>query len=308
MTGRKTGPGHPLFKALLFGLGGLLGALLLSSPAVLQAGQGSDRDRPTVRGGPQQALNTPVYTYTVVNTYPHDPDAFTQGLVFTDSVLYEGTGLYGGSSLRRVDLETGAVLQSYTLTKQYFGEGIAVYSDTIVQLTWREHVAFVYDRVTFSPTGQFTYTTQGWGLTHDGQRLIMSDGSSTLFFRDPQTFSETGRVQVHDEFGPVTRLNELEYIHGQVYANVWLTDRIARIDPQTGQVTAWIDLTGLRPPGTDVLNGIAYDGVNDRLFVTGKWWPSLFEIELVPPTPEPYRFFLPLVMVQKALHSVMSDT
>ncbi len=242
------------------------------------------------------AQATPVYSYTVVQTYPHDPNAFTQGLVYTDGVLYEGTGLYGGSSLRKVDLETGTVLQIHTLSPEYFGEGIAVYSDTVVQLTWREHVAFVYDRGTFSETGRFTYTTQGWGLTHDGERLIMSDGSATLFFRDPQTFSETGRVQVYDEFGPVTRLNELEYIDGEVYANVWLTDRIARIDPQTGRVTAWIDLAGLRPPGTDVLNGIAYDSLNDRLFVTGKWWPNLFQIELVPPAPEAHLFFLAIVV------------
>lgn len=241
---------------------------------------------------PAEPYATPVYSYRVVHTYPHDSQAFTQGLVYTNSVLYEGTGLSGLSSLRRVDLQTGEVLQIKPVPAPYFGEGIAVYSDTIVQLTWQSHVAFVYDRDTFSQTGTFTYTGEGWGLTYDGQRLIMSDGSSTLYFRDPQTFSETGRVQVHDGATPVSRLNELEYIGGEVYANVWLTNRIARVDPQTGQVTAWIDLTGLRPPGTDVLNGIAYDSTNGRLFVTGKRWPYLYEIELY----LPWRFCMPLVL------------
>jgi glutamine cyclotransferase len=191
-----------------------------------------------------------------------------------------------------VDLETGEVLQIHAVPAPYFGEGIAVYSDTIVQLTWQHEVAFVYDRDTFSQTGTFTYTGEGWGLTHDGRRLIMSNGSSTLYFRDPWTFAVTGQVQVRDGATPVTRLNELEYIEGEVFANVWLTNRIARVDPQTGQVTAWVDLTGLRPPGTDVLNGIAFDTVNGRLFVTGKLWPYLYEIELYLPR----QFCLPLVL------------
>jgi glutamine cyclotransferase len=240
----------------------------------------------------QFVSEAPVYSYRVLHTYPHDPMAFTQGLVYTDGVLYEGTGLtQGRSSLRRVDLETGEVLQIHNLTSQYFGEGIVVLTSTIIQLTWQNHRAFIYDRDTFSETGYFTYPTEGWGLTYDGQQLVMSDGTSTLYFRDPQTFSQTGQVQVLDGTTPIVRLNELEYIEGIVYANVWLTDRIARIDPTTGQVTSWIDLTGLRPPGTDVLNGIAYDKVGRRLFVTGKYWPSLFEIELVPPG----RIYLPCV-------------
>jgi glutamine cyclotransferase len=228
------------------------------------------------------SVPAPVYTYRVVGTYPHDPAAFTEGLLYTDGIFYEGTGLYGRSSLRRVDPETGQVLQSVDLADKYFGEGVAMVDDSLIQLTWREHTAFTYDRHSFAVTGQFTYTTEGWGLTYDGRSLIMSDGSNTLRFRDPLTFEETGSVQVFDGETAVTLLNELEFIRGEVYANVWLTDRIARIDPHTGRVTAWIDLTGLKPAQTDELNGIAYDAVQERLFVTGKLWPYLYEIELVP--------------------------
>ena len=242
-------------------------------------------------GAARRSAPVPVYSYRVVATHPHDPSAFTQGLVYADGVFYEGTGLYGHSSLRRVDPPTGQVQQKVDLAPSYFGEGVALVGDTLNQLTWKEHTAFTYDRHNFVVTGQFTYTTEGWGLTYDGRSLIMSDGSNTLYFRDPETFEETGRVQVFDGATPVTLLNELEFIDGEVYANVWQTDRIARIDPQTGRVTAWIDLTGLRPPQTDVLNGIAYDAGQDRLFVTGKLWPYLYEIALVPrPTT-----FLPLV-------------
>ena len=271
---------------------GLFFLILFSAAFPLPAG----RAAPPAMATPAPAVRpaaAPIYSYRVLHTYPHDSGAFTQGLVYTSSVLYEGTGLTGGrSSLRRVDLETGEVLQIHNLSSEYFGEGIVVLTSTIIQLTWQNHRAFVYDRDTFSETGHFTYTTEGWGLTFDGQRLIMSDGSSTLYFRDPQTFSVTGQVQVLDGTTPVTRLNELEYIDGEVYANVWLTNRIVRIDPTTGQVQAWIDLTGLRPPGADVLNGIAYDELGERLFVTGKLWPYLYEIELVLPV----RSFLPLVV------------
>jgi len=239
---------------------------------------------------------TPVYGYRVIEVYPHDPNAFTQGLVYTDGVLYEGTGLTGQSSLRRVDLPTGEVLQLYNLPAQYFGEGIAVYGDQIVQLTWQNHTGFVYDRDSFELLDTFAYPTEGWGLTHDGTRLIMSDGTATLHFWDPETLEEIGQVQVHDENGPVARLNELESVGGLVYANVWQTDRIAIIDPGSGQVTAWIDLTGLLPRDdltrVDVLNGIAYDEAGDRLLVTGKWWPSLFQIEVVGPKAAA---FLPLL-------------
>jgi glutamine cyclotransferase len=229
----------------------------------------------------------PVYTVRVVNTYPHDRGAFTEGLVIQDGVLYESTGLNGQSTLRRVDLETGAVLQNITLAPAYFGEGVTVLGSKIYQLTWQSHVGFVYDRKSLTFLGGFHYPTEGWGLTHDGQRLIMSDGTATLHFLDAGTLAETGQVQVTDRGQPVMRLNELEYIHGEVWANVWLTDLIARINPETGQVVGWLDLSGLLSPEdlsqpVDVLNGIAYDSDHDRLFVTGKWWPKLFEIELIP--------------------------
>jgi glutamine cyclotransferase len=228
-----------------------------------------------------------MFTYTIVGTFPHDPAAFTQGLVFADGVLYEGTGLRGRSTLRRTDLSTGAVLQSVPLAPELFGEGIAVVDNTIFQLTWRGRVGFVYDKATLGFQRHVTYATEGWGLTYDGTRLVMSDGTSTLYFRDPDTFAILGQVTVQDTEGPVTQLNELEYIRGEVYANVWRTDRIARIDPQTGHVVGWIDLRGLLSPEdrlqpVDVLNGIAYDAEQDRLFVTGKLWPKIFEIRLVP--------------------------
>jgi glutamine cyclotransferase len=231
----------------------------------------------------------PVYSYSIVNTYPHDPDAFTQGLIFDEGVLYEGTGLYGQSSLRRVELETGDILQIRELSDQLFGEGITIYGDRIIQLTWQSNIGFVYDKDTFELLQEFDYSTEGWGITHDGTRLIMSDGTSTLHFLDPQTFEETGQVAVFDSDGPVTRLNELEYVQREIYANVWQTDRIARIAPETGQVVGWIELEGLlsaedRSQPVDVLNGIAYDAQTDRLFVTGKLWPKLFEIELVSPS------------------------
>jgi glutaminyl-peptide cyclotransferase len=229
----------------------------------------------------------PLFGYKVVRSYPHDRQAFTQGLVYVDGVLYEGTGMNGQSGIRKVRLETGEVLQTRPLDAKYFGEGIVVWKNTIVQLTWRSGLGFVYDRDTFEPRRTFTYTGEGWGLTHDGTRLIMSDGSDTgtLRYLDPQTLRETGTLIVRDAGGPVKNLNELEFIKGEIYANVWQTWRIARISPKTGRVTGWIDLHGLLDPreagGADVLNGIAYDAAKDRLFVTGKWWPRIFEIQLV---------------------------
>ncbi len=236
---------------------------------------------------PEIDSQTPRYTYRVINTYPHDPGAFTQGLVYLDGVLYEGTGLHGASSLRRVDLETGQVWQQYDLPGEYFGEGIAILNDKIYQLTWQSQTGFVYDLTTFELLDQFTYPSEGWGLTHDGTRLIMSDGTATLYFLDPQTLKFTGQVLVHDGPNSIARLNELEYVEGQVWANVWQTDWIARIDPDSGQVLGWIDLNGLLAPEdrtqpVDVLNGIAYDAVGKRILVTGKWWPRLFEIEILP--------------------------
>ena len=229
-----------------------------------------------------------VYDYRIENIYPHDPTAFTQGLVYIDDELYEGTGLYGRSSLRKVELATGRVLQQHDLDAAYFGEGIAIIGDKIFQLTWQNGVGFVYDRETFAELDQFEYATEGWGLTYDGEHLIMSDGTPTIYFLDPETLQMVRSITVTVEGERLPRLNELEYIDGKVFANVWQTDVFVRIDPQTGAVDGLADLSGLlaqAPPfeGTvDVLNGIAYDAKRDRLFVTGKLWPYLFEIELQP--------------------------
>ncbi len=228
----------------------------------------------------------PIYDYKIVNSYPHDRNAFTQGLIFEKGVLYESTGIRGRSSLRKVELRSGKVLQFLRLPDQFFGEGITVYGNKIIQLTWRSRTGFIYDKNSFELLSTFTYPTEGWGITHDDTRLIMSDGTSTLHFLNPENFKETAQIEVSDAYGPVTRLNELEYIHGEIYANIWQTDRIARISPRTGQVTGWTELEGLlssddRKHPVDVLNGIAYDAEADRLFITGKLWPKLFEIELV---------------------------
>jgi len=229
------------------------------------------------------------WTYNVIAQYPHDTTAFTQGLVWHDGWLYEGTGLYNGhSNLRRVDLETGQVLQQVDLGGSYFGEGITIWQDRIIQLTWQEHTAFVWALDDFAPLGTFAYPTQGWGLTHDDTRLIMSDGSAQLYFRDPDTFAETGRVTV-TAFGEELRyLNELEWIDGAVWANVWQSNLVVRIDPNNGVVTDIVDLAGLLTPTedglADVLNGIAHDPATGRVFVTGKLWPWLFEIEIVDPS------------------------
>jgi glutaminyl-peptide cyclotransferase len=245
-----------------------------------------------VLGGSMGALTAapqktaPVAGYKVVKTYPHDRQAFTQGLQYVGGVLYEGTGQHGQSGIRKVELETGKVLQHQPLDSKYFGEGITVWGDTLVQLTWQSEVGFVYDLKTFKQSRTFNYTGEGWGLTHDGKRLIMSDGSAALRFLDPVTFKETGRITVREGTAPVDRLNELEFVRGEILANVWQTHRIARISPATGNVLGWIDLTGLLDQQelarVDVLNGIAYDATGDRLFVTGKWWPKLFEIKIVP--------------------------
>ncbi len=224
------------------------------------------------------------YTYQIVNVYDHDENAFTQGLVFEDGVLYEGTGLYGQSSLRRVELETGKVTQLYSLSDGFFGEGITIFEDKIIQITYKNNTSFVYDKSTFELLQTFEYSTDGWGITHDGSRLIMSDGTATLYFLDPETFQKIGQVEVYDE-EPIARLNELEYIHGEVYANIWKEEKIAIINPETGHVTGWIDLEGIneaeKQNSNNVLNGIAYDTNDDRLFVTGKMWSKLFEISLV---------------------------
>ena len=232
----------------------------------------------------QQAV-TPVYTYKIVKTYPHDQNAFTQGLIFLDGFLYEGTGLNGRSGLRKVKLETGRVLQQAAIEERYFGEGITDWGAELVQLTWQTGVGFVWDRATFKVKKQFKYSGEGWGLTHDAQRLIMSDGSPVLRFLDPLTQAETGRLVVLDGRRPVANLNELEWVKGEIWANVWQTERIARISPQTGAVVGWIDLSGLLTESegrnVDVLNGIAYDAKQDRLFVTGKLWPKIFELKIL---------------------------
>ena len=231
------------------------------------------------------AATTPVYGYEVVRTYPHDPHAFTEGLFLRDGYLYESTGLRGASSIRKVVLETGQIESGRSLPNQYFGEGIVDWKDKLVQLTWQNQVGFVYGFDDFAARGQFAYEGEGWALTRDETKIIMSDGTSRLRFLDPETLKETGGITVTDQGQPVDQLNELEWVKGEIYANVWQTDRIARIDPATGKVTGWIDLTGLLPvqdqPGTDVLNGIAYDAKADKLIVTGKLWPRLYEIRLV---------------------------
>ena len=233
--------------------------------------------------------NLPVFGYQVVRAYPHDPTAFTQGLQFVDGILYEGTGLNGRSSIRKVKLETGEVLERRDVPSQYFGEGITIWKGDLIELTWQSEVAFVYDKNTLQQKRTFKYLGEGWGLTHDGTNLIMSDGSDRLRLLDPDTFAERRRLHVMDGEYAVRSLNELEYVKGEILANVWQTDYIARIAPD-GHVVGWIDLSGLLSPterGTveasgGVLNGIAYDAAKDRLFVTGKLWPKLFEIKVIP--------------------------
>lgn len=225
----------------------------------------------------------PVYGYKVINTFPHDRQAYTQGLAFDQGILYEGTGGYGSSAIRKVDLASGRVLKEHRLPAIYFGEGITLCRDTLIQLTWQSNTGFVYDKNSLNLLREFSYPTEGWGITYDGNRIIMSHGASSLYFLDPENFNRTGYIEVHDENGPVNMLNELEYIKGRIFANVWRTDNIAIIDPGDGSVTGWIDLSGLLDAGyynnsPDILNGITYDAERDRMFVTGKLWPLLFEI------------------------------
>jgi glutaminyl-peptide cyclotransferase len=225
--------------------------------------------------------------YRIIRTYPHDPNAFTQGLVFVDGHLYESTGRNGHSSVRLIDLSTGWVLKQYDLPQEYFGEGLTDWRDTLIQLTWISGVAFVYDRSSFTVRRTMHYTGEGWGLTHDSKALILSDGTPTLRFLDPSSFREIKKLNVLDGRNQrVKNLNELEYIEGEIYANVWHENRIARISPRSGRVLGWIDLSGLSKnfevsDSEAVLNGIAYDAKSGHLFVTGKLWPKLFEIEIV---------------------------
>src|SRR5216117_1846554 len=229
--------------------------------------------------------NLPVFGYQIVRAYPHDPTAFTQGLQYVDGIFYEGTGLNGRSSIRKVKLETGEVIEKRDVPAQYFGEGITVWKADLIELTWQSEVAFVYDKATLQQRRTFRYVGEGWGLTHDGVSLIMSDGTDRLRFLDPATFVERRRIWVSDGGIPVRNLNELEFVKGEILANVWQTDYVARIAADTGKVNGYIDLRGLLTPAerahTDVLNGIAYDAKGDRLFVTGKLWPKVFEVRIV---------------------------
>ena len=229
---------------------------------------------------------TTEYTYEVVKSYPHDPNAFTQGLTIIGNNLYEGTGNYGQSSLRRVLLETGEIKQARNISPTLFGEGIALFDEKIIQLTWKSGIGFIYDQKTFNLLRSVSYPGEGWGITYDGHQFIMSDGTSTLYFRDKVTFEETKRITVRDDKGKVSQLNELEYVDGEIYANIWQEDRIACINPSSGLVNGWIGLEGLlqpknSSPGSDVLNGIAYDNARRHLFVTGKLWPKLYQIRRV---------------------------
>ena len=233
---------------------------------------------------PIDSVSPRLYTYQIIKTHPHDTTAFTEGLVFNNGVLYESTGEYGYSSLRQVNLENGDVQHEVLLPNKYFGEGITVVNNSLIQLTWRENYGFIYDKETFSLLGNFSYSSEGWGLTFNGSELIMSDGTSKLSFLDPVTFQKVGQVSVHDGNTPVTNINELEFINGDVYANIWMQQKIAIINPQTGTVEGWIDVTGIYQSNNldDVLNGIAYDSQTNRLLITGKDWPNLYEITVIP--------------------------
>ncbi|MCX6674711.1 MAG: glutaminyl-peptide cyclotransferase [Methanothrix sp.] len=255
--------------------------ILLALPAVLLfAAQGSSQFI--------EAGAIPLFGYQIVNVYPHSSLSCTQGLVYDEGVLYEGTGLYGRSTLRRVDLETGRVLQQTNLKSTLFGEGVALWKDRIIQLTWQSGLGLVYGKENLTGIGNFSYQTEGWGITSDGKRLIMSDGTDILHILDPESFAEKGHIKVTANGTPLKGLNELEYIKGQIYANVWPTNWIVIISPESGEVKGKINLQGIlqendiQGSNVDVLNGIAYDAKEDRLFVTGKLWPKLFEIKLMP--------------------------
>lgn len=257
-------------------------AFLLAALPQFSLGQSSQR---------VQATRPPEYTFKIVRTFPHDLTAFTQGLAYRDGFLYESTGLKGRSSLRKVRIDTGEIVQRVELAPEFFGEGIALLKNNVVQLTWQSQTGFVYNLSDFRVLRRFSYSGEGWGLTADGRQIFMSDGTPEIRVLDPGTFAEKRRFTVHDGDTPIDQLNELEFVDGEIFANVWLTDRIARISPQSGKVVGWIDLKGLLSPiyrleSGAVLNGIAYDSTRKRLFVTGKLWPSIFEIRLVPKRPQ----------------------
>jgi glutaminyl-peptide cyclotransferase len=261
----------------------VLGTLALA--ATTNAAQQPARALQPVKNIPPAGSKAQKYGYTIVRTYPHDPNAYTQGLAFRDGFLYEGTGLKGKSSLRRVELESGKVVQEVGLHPQYFGEGITLMSGRLFQLTWQDRTGFVYDTKTFKLLRNFSYFGEGWGLGHDNTNLILSDGTSTLRFLEPTRFQERRRLKVTDSTAPIANLNELEWVRGEIWANVWGTEYIARISPKDGRILGWVNLSGLLPAttrlsGEAVLNGIAYEAQSDRLFVTGKLWPRLFEIKV----------------------------
>ncbi len=234
-----------------------------------------------------RAFAAPVSSYKVVAKYPHATSSYTEGFLYLNGLFYEGTGLAGHSQLLAIDPKTGNVVQHAELDAKYFGEGIVDVGPDILEWTWQSHTGFVIDRFSFRTIREFHYTGEGWGMTRVGKQIVSSDGTSTLRFRDPGTFAETRHIVVRDGTKEIDQLNELEYVKGEIYANVWHSDRIARISPHTGKVLGWIDLTGLLPAGQKgneeaVLNGIAYDAKGDRLFVTGKQWPAIFEIKVLP--------------------------
>ena len=259
--------------------------VVVLSLAAVQCNGGAAPNTPATNnssnpGAPAQKLG-----YEVVNSWPHDADAFTQGLVFLDGKMLESTGQEGRSSLRSVELQSGKVLKKVDVPEPYFAEGIALLNNKIYQLTWQHRLGFIYDAQSFQKTGEFQYSGEGWGLATDGKSLILSDGSNRIRFLDPDSFKVTKTIAVMDGKTPVVELNELEFVNGEIYANIWHDDRIAVIDPQSGHVTAWLDLTGLLKQGEvqdqeAVLNGIAYDQASNRMFVTGKLWPKLFEIKI----------------------------
>jgi glutaminyl-peptide cyclotransferase len=270
---------NSLFASALLATCALLAPGAHASPASAPAGASA--------AAVARTKTIPVYGYQVVHAYPHDINAFTEGLFWLNGYLYESTGLDGHSSVRKVKLETGQVVQRATLPDNMFGEGIAAFGGRLMGLTWKNQMGYVLDLESFDTAGQFGYPGEGWGLTHDDTEMVMSDGTPDIRFLDPKTLVETHRIHVTALGKPVDQLNELEWVEGEIYANLWQTDRIARIDPKTGEVVGWIDLKGLLPKKdfiadhTDVLNGIAYDAAAKRLFVTGKFWPRLFEIRLV---------------------------
>jgi len=266
-----------------------LSALALAGALLAPVTHAAPASAPAVESA-REAANTkaiPVYGVQVVHATPHDINAFTEGLFFLNGYFYESTGLDGHSSVRKVKVETGQVVQRATLPPEMFGEGIAPWKDHLIGLTWKSQTGYVLDLGSFDTRGQFGYPGEGWGLTHDDTALVMSDGTADIRFLNPQTLIETHRIHVTAQGKPVDQLNELEWVEGEIYANIWQTDRIARIDPQTGNVVGWIDCKGLLPKKdfipqhTDVLNGIAYDPATKRLWVTGKFWPKVFEIRLV---------------------------